>query len=445
MIDTTRADEVLAWFARKGINEQSVVDFGISVGDDGAVLFPYGDVGTKRRYGIPTGERSFRWEKGVDPVLYNRRDLQFRNVFLCEGETDTIRLCQELGNDRQVGVVGLPGIETWNEGMAEDLRQAETVWVVLDNDQDYQVAGRVDTAWRSIRRELGRGARRIILPRGINDLCEFFEDYSLDALRLLVDRQPQVGDSRFRTLNLSVEPPPVQWLVERLFCKGDIHLMIGEPGLGKSWLTMALTIAIAAGRKEFLGYPITTAGRVLYFDEENAEDLVFHRFLKLGLDKTIAENIRFVSNAGIRLDHDPTGVLDESLAYEPDLIVLDSLTRFHGQDENSAGHMADLFNSGIKPLARETGAAVILIHHANKGEGSSYKRARGSGDITASADSAFDVTPIETDGAIDRGGIQIKNYKSRRSTAAPIIYVSAVNRPDGGVDIIGHSAAKGQF
>lgn len=438
MVDTNRAEEVLAWFAKKGIQEPTVAAFGIYPAEDGSVVFPYGEVGEKRRWGVPIGERSFRWEKGVDPVLYNREDRTKRNLFLCEGETDTLRLWQELRDSgSEAGVVGLPGIETWNPGMADDLEQAETVWVVLDNDSDYQVAGRVDNAWRSIRTALGRKARRIVLPRGINDLCEFFEDYSLDALRILVERIPQQGDSRFRTLNLSVEPPPVRWLVERLFCKGDIHLMIGEPGLGKSWLTMALTVAVAGGNREYLGYPIGEPGRVLYFDEENPEDMVFHRFLKLGLNKEIAENIRFVSNAGIRLDHDPTSVIDEAHAFEPDLIVLDSLTRFHGQDENSAGHMADLFNTGIKPLARETGAAVVLIHHANKGEGSSYKRARGSGDITASADSAFDVQAIEPDGAIDRGGVSIRNYKSRRASAPDVIYASAVNRPDGGVDVIG--------
>lgn len=433
MVDTTRASEVLAWFGKKGIEESTVVSFGIYPAEDGAVVFPYGDTGLKRRYGVPTGERSFRWEKNVDPVLYNRADAGKRNLFLCEGETDTLRLWQELRRDgSEAGVVGLPGIETWNAGMADDLAEAENVWVVLDNDQDYKVAGRVDTAWRNIRQDLGRKAKRIQLPRGVNDLCEFFEDYGLDALRVLVERRTGPDDSRFRTLNLSVEPPPIRWLVEDMICGGDIHLIIGAPGIGKSWLTMALSVAVAGGRTEFLGRSIDGPGRVLYFDEENPETLVYQRFLKLGLNKDIAENIRFVSNVGIRLDKDPDAVLDEAQMYEPSLIVLDSLTRFHGQDENSAGHMAELFNSAIKPLARSTGAAVILIHHANKGDGNSYQRARGSGDITASVDSAFDVVDME-------GALLLKHYKSRRTAAFDATYVSIVDRPDGGVDVIGTS------
>jgi hypothetical protein len=35
--------------------------------------------------------------------------------------------------------------------------------------------------------------------------------------------------------------------------------------------------------------------------------------------------------------------------YNPVLIVLDSLTRLHTDDENAAGAMSKLYNDGIKP------------------------------------------------------------------------------------------------
>lgn len=77
------------------------------------------------------------------------------------------------------------------------------------------------------------------------------------------------------------------------------------------------------------------------------------------------------------------------------LIALDSLTRIHTQDENAAGAMSALHNDGIKPLARDTGAAVIIIHHTNKGQGSAYTRARGSTDIVYAMDAGIDVRPSE--------------------------------------------------
>jgi len=64
---------------------------------------------------------------------------------------------------------------------------------------------------------------------------------------------------------------------------------------------------------------------------------------------------------GIRLDCNPDEFIEEAMDYNPALIVLDSLTRLHTEDENQAGAMSKLYNDGIKPLARETAAAVVFL------------------------------------------------------------------------------------
>lgn len=427
--------EVLAWFEKKGISAETVFDFGVYVDAEGAVCFPYGDYGTKRRFGVPTGDRSFRWSKGVDPQLFNLRDAMKPNLFLVEGETDTMRLRQEIGENEAVGVIGLPGIETWADYMGAHFANAERVWVILDNDLDYQVAGRVDNAWRSIRTSIGTKAKRVHLPRGTNDVCEFFEDYDMDALRLLVERQPKPGESRFKPLDLTADPPPVRWLVDGMICHGDIHLLIGEPGIGKSWITMALALAIAdPERTKFLNRDVTEHGRVLYLDEENPEDLIYNRLHKLGLTRSVASNIRYLNNLGLRLDKQGDELVEEALDFEPTLIVLDSLTRFHTEDENHAGAMAGLFSNAIKPLARDTGAAVVLIHHANKTDSnSSYKRSRGSGDITASVDAGYDVREV------GENSLAVANFKSRRSAQGDTMYVTIKDTGEQSVELVGGS------
>jgi len=438
-IETNRGKEVLAWFLGRGISPQTVEDFGIYVANDGAVVFPYGDM-AKKRYGIPTGERSFRWSTGTDPILFNRRDLGKQQVFLVEGETDTMRLRQEIGENPNVGVVGLPGIETWNSSMADDLNPSDTVLVVLDNDLDYRVSGRVDECYRSIRSALGRKARRVLLPRGINDVCEFFENHTLDALRLLTSRLPSAGTSRFKTLSLTQEPKPPAWVVQDLICMGDIHILIGEPNIGKSFITMDMATAISGVRDVVLGHVVCQHGRVLYIDEENPEDLVVSRFQRLGLTEEYAKNIRYINNASVRLDRDPDALLDEAIEFEPVLIVLDSLTRLHGQDENASGPMSALFNDGISPLARQTGAAVLVIHHVSKTDStSSFKRARGSSDITAAIDTGFDVYKA------DDGTLRVKNFKARRAAQANTIYASIMDRSDGSVEVANLSGFGGAF
>ena len=439
MIDTDKGQAVLDWFATRGISPRTVEDFGVYVGDDGAVIFPYGEA-TKKRYGVPTGERSFRWTTGTDPILFNRRDLGKKQVFLVEGETDTMRLRQEIGDNPNVGVVGIPGIETWNASMATDLDASESVIVILDNDLDYRVAGRVDECFRSIRTALGRKARRVLLPRGVNDVCEFFQDHSLDTLRVLVNRLPQAGVSRFKTLSLMTEPKPPAWVIENMICKGDIHIMIGEPNIGKSFITMDMATAVAGARDAVLGHAVMEHGRVLYVDEENPEDLVVDRFRRLGLTEEYARNIRYLNNASIRLDKDPDALLDEAMEFEPILIVLDSLTRLHGQDENASGPMSALFNDGIMPLARQTGAAVLIIHHVSKTEStSSFKRARGSSDITAAVDSGYDVYKADDE------TLRVKNFKARRAAQASTIYADILDRSDGSVEVANLSGFGGNF
>lgn len=423
--------EVMDWFTSKGINSDTLFHFGVTVGENGEVNFPYSKL-IKKRYGIPDGKRGFSWPKGQRVELFNRADANRPNIFLVEGETDTMRLKQELMDNDDVGVLGLPGIESWSPDFMYDFQSAENVWVILDNDEDYAVAGRVDQTMHKIRETLGRKARRIKLPNNINDVCDFFQEYDLDALRMIVDRVPTSDESHYKSLDLTLPPPPMKWMVENMFCEGDINLLIGEPGIGKSWFTMALAIAIAGGQDTFLSHPVLKHGKVLYIDEENPEDLIFQRMTKLGMTPEIAKNIRYVSNAGIRLDREPEVLLEECFAFEPILVVLDSLTRLHTEDENNAGAVAALFNNAIKPLSREAGAGVLLIHHVNKTESSSgYKRSRGSGDITGSPDAAFDVRDL------GEGILQVVNYKSRRIAQGHSLYYTIKDTPEGGVELQG--------
>jgi RecA-family ATPase len=221
--------------------------------------------------------------------------------------------------------------------------------------------------------------------------------------------------------------------VDELICKGDITMMIGEPGVGKSWLSMSLAIAVAEGTQQWLGRRVDAGNhRVLYVDEENPEALIPHRLRKLGLTERGAENVRYLHRQGVRLDRYPDRILDEALDWEPTLIVLDSLTRLHTKDENNAGEVAALFNDGISPLARETGATTLILHHVNKGESnSSFSRARGSGDLSASIDSGLDVRPSDTG-----GGIYVAHYKSRWIAEGTIIRASITDTPEGNVRVI---------
>lgn len=436
------AEAVAAWFEQeRGITRETLRHFNVGVRADGAVVLPYPN-GEKVRKGIPHGEREFYFTSGVKPALFNQVEASKPACFLVEGETDAMRLWQELNpsgrtQDSDIGVVGLSGIETWNDEFANLF--AGSVKVILDNDRDYMVQGRVDAAWRNIRAALGGKAKRVRLPGDVKDVCEFFDTgYSLENLQTIVSNS--VGASRWRPLDLTQEPPPVDWLVQDLIVRGASHILMGEPGIGKSWLTMALCLGVVRG-SEWLGQPILHKGRVLYVDEENAEGLVFHRLRgQLGMTEEEAKNVRYLNNQGILLDRDSDSLIDEALEFSPELIVLDSLTRFHMGEEDKAGPMAQLYNSALKPLARETGAALVLLHHTGKTESnSSYRRSRGSGEIIANVDIGIDARQSGIN------AMTLATFKSRFRQAGDVIHVAIQNTPEGGVRLLGGATPEPPF
>ena len=412
------------WFeTEKGITSDTLTAFGIRSEDADWVVFPY-EAGDKKRY-IGPGKRKFTSKAGVKLGLYHGplEDTK-AYTFLVEGETDTMRLWQE-GIKNVYGTPGLFGVD---EPEANILNQYDTIYVVLDNDADYNVAAKAEKSWQKIRSLLGSKARRVTLPNNVKDVVEFFEEYSVDTFRNVV-KDAASGSYHYNSLDLSVPPPPYDWLVEGLICRGDTTLLVGEPNVGKSWISLSLAVSMANGKDNWLGMNMHSHGKVLYVDEENPHDVVYNRLHKLGM--TSFDNLRYLHRQGVRLDRNFDKLLDEAITYQPSMIVLDSLTRFHTRDENNAGEMAGLFNDSINVLCRETGAAVIILHHTNKSEStSSYVRTRGSSDIGAAVDCGIEARKTGAN------TFNLVHYKSRRTQAGGLTKVQILDTMDGLVELV---------
>jgi hypothetical protein len=90
--------------------------------------------------------------------------------------------------------------------------------------------------------------------------------------------------------------------------------------------------------------------------------------------------------------------------------------------------MAALFNDSINVLTKETNAAIIVLHHTNKGDSSSsYVRTRGSSDIGAAVDCGLEAR------AEAPGRFRLIHFKSRRKQAGNVTQVEIRDTPDGNV------------
>ncbi len=417
------------WFEyNKGINAETLEAFGVHSDNDYEwVVFPYPN-GDKKRY-IGPGKRSFASEKGLHLGLFHGPMEDASYCFIVEGETDTMRLWQEGIHN----VYGIPGAYGLKDADADTLKQYDTIYVVLDNDADYNTEAKIEKAWTSIRSKLGPQAKRIVLPEDVKDIVEFFESYTMDTFKMIV-KDCKAGRYHYNALNLNTPPPDYRWLVDGVIAQGDTTLLVGEPNVGKSWISLSLAVAMANGDSEWIKWPLNHHGRVLYVDEENPHDVVYHRLKQLGLKNM--DNIRYLHRQGVRLDRRFDRFLDEAVSYQPSLIVLDSLTRLHTQDENNAGAMASLFNDSINVLTKETGAAIIVLHHTNKGDASSsYTRTRGSSDIGAAVDCGLEAR------AEAPGRFRLIHFKSRRKQAGNVTHVEIRDTPEGMVNLAPVTAA----
>ncbi|MSU54742.1 MAG: hypothetical protein EXS48_02860 [Candidatus Staskawiczbacteria bacterium] len=194
------------------------------------------------------------------------------------------------------------------------------------------------------------------------------------------------------------EFPPGRWIVQDLVPLGTITALTGDSNTYKTFITQSMAASVVSG-SPFLGHFPTMPGKVLIVDEENHRRQVQERFKDLGVNAT--SDIIFLSLEGVRIDNEEhLERLKEIIEKEkPVLVILDSLVRLHGGEENSASEMSATF-SAMKQLVSDD-RAILFIHHHRKPQGfakqSSSHSIRGSSDIIAAVDCHLAVDRKDTE------------------------------------------------
>jgi AAA domain-containing protein len=174
----------------------------------------------------------------------------------------------------------------------------------------------------------------------------------------------------------------LRWRCDRLAADGYVTVLTGEGGEGKSFLTLALAKAVAEGGSA--AGVACRAGRSVIFDAENGEQLMARRLQAARIPR---EGVAVYDADGFdirrQLDEFRTVIRDE----RADFVVLDSLRILApGAKESEGDDMAPVMSS-VRRLARETRAAIVVVHHRGKGEKASDYR--GSSVIRDQTDMLF--------------------------------------------------------
>lgn len=193
--------------------------------------------------------------------------------------------------------------------------------------------------------------------------------------------------------NIFALPDP-KWLVRDLFIEAGLSFVFGRPGCGKSFITLGLSLSIAAGLKEWWGHEIEHNGPVIYISSEGETDVKFRLAAwenETGIKiadipfKFIRASMNFMNPQDVGKLVQTVGEVTRLLETPPVLIVVDTVSRvLPGADENLQKDIT-LFVEACGKVQKGFRAAVMGVHHSSR----SGDNMRGSSVLDAAADAMF--------------------------------------------------------
>jgi hypothetical protein len=180
---------------------------------------------------------------------------------------------------------------------------------------------------------------------------------------------------------MTMDIPPIDYLVDGIVARGTITLWTGSDGTAKTFLAQKMAVAVATG-SQFLGRRCQAAP-VLYLDYENPSFAVRER-----LDLMAGGPIANLKVWGTWLEQQPPQIGNElllTIAKETKpLIIIDPFRYAHGAEENDSTEMMGVMQ--CLRFCAAAGGAVVILHHPAKTEGST---GRGSTAIKGAVDVAY--------------------------------------------------------
>jgi len=187
-----------------------------------------------------------------------------------------------------------------------------------------------------------------------------------------------------------IAPKPLRWLWPGRIPLGKLTLFAGDPGLGKSFVTLDIAARVTRGT----GWPddLTTScesGSVILLNaEDDPADTIRPRLEAVGADLSkvhILQAVRHAKPSGetvlehFNLETDLTALQDVVASLgDVRLIVIDPISAYLGSTESHVNAKVRGLLSPLAELASWLDAAVVAVTHLNKSNSSALYRASGS-------------------------------------------------------------------
>lgn len=196
------------------------------------------------------------------------------------------------------------------------------------------------------------------------------------------------ADTDKKKLNLlrmdEVQEEEVEWLWPGRLPMGELVILEGDPGVGKSFLAQWLAVRVADGHKLPQEYPTSfkpIMGKTLYFDLENdAARVTKKRLVASGL-KNLGNFIQVASPLTMEDEDDMELIYEAMNEIKPVLAIFDTINNYIGRADIHNSKEATQAFTPFSQLARKFNCTVIVLRHLTKTSQGTSALYRGQGSI----------------------------------------------------------------
>lgn len=348
--------------------------------------------GKQFRQRRPVGSE-WEWNlKGVKPLLYRLPELldeisMGSTVYVCEGEKDVEAIVAAGG----VATCNSGGAGKWRPEFADILNNASRIVIVADQD----AAGFAHANLVGASLNGHTNYEHVVAAKGKDAADHLAAGYGLEdfVMRVATLERPDAVVLEPEPAPISQGTPEIVTPTVKLNCARNfggehvewlpgfegfipmrmVSMLAGLPGLGKSMFACYIAAA-ASQRKQRVA--IAAA-------EDSIEHTLLPRLIANGADLDYIFFIQYTDEHGDGALHlpDHAQLLRDALTGEEryDLIILDPIGSFMGRaiDAWKATDVRAALGP-LKTIAEESGAAMLVIAHLNKGKGGYLDRVSDS-------------------------------------------------------------------
>jgi hypothetical protein len=195
-----------------------------------------------------------------------------------------------------------------------------------------------------------------------------------------------------------IEPKRLEWLWPARIPLGKLTILAGDPGLGKSLITLDLAARLSTSGLMPDGAQGPVGDTIFLSAEDDPSDTIRPRLDAAGAD---VKRIHFVQGVGvesgqgnekwINLQTDLRLLEDLVKGVRPAMVVIDPISAYMGEADAYSNAQVRRVLGPLSAMAQRHGVAVVAINHLRKAQGDPLTRVAMSIAFTAAARAVWGV------------------------------------------------------